>query len=370
MNKRLYSLLRFYTAFFLASFSKFFAYFLFYLAKKIKSASLFFENNKNNLVRLFTAKRGKYNRPFLHVATFGVLAFGVILTPFLASTFPVFSPNTNISQSLASQSINVGDNVFQTRISQKPRDKAIDYTVQKGDTISTIAEKFGISENTVRWENDLVGDNITVGDSIKVLPVTGMSYKVQKGDTVYSIAKKLATDPQKIVDFPFNDFANPETFSLVDGQFLVVPDAIKPSEQPYIRPQQVYIATGPVSVSSAGFTWPLRGLISQFAAWYHMALDITSPVGTPIIAAQTGTVTRVSIGTWDSGYGNNVEVSAGEYGTHYAHMSAVNVNAGDQVTAGKTVIGWVGLTGRTTGAHLHFEVKRNGVLLNPLSYLQ
>lgn len=369
MNKRQIYLLRFYVVRFLDTFSKFFAFFLFYLKKKITSASLFFEEYKNNLVKLFMAKRGKYNRPFLHVATFGVLALGVILTPFLASTYPVFSKADN--QSLAvQQSIIVGDNVFQTSISVKPRDKVIEYSVQKGDTISTIAEKFGISENTVRWENGLVGDNITVGDTLKILPVTGMAYKVQKGDTVYSIAKKLDTDPQKIVDFPFNDFANPETFSLVDGQMLVVPDAIKPSEQPYFRPK-VYIATGPVSVSSAGLTWPLRGLISQFAAWYHMALDITSPFGTPIVAAGNGRVVKASAGTWDGGYGTNVEIDNGNgFRTLYAHMSGLNVGVGSEVTAGKTIIGWIGITGRTTGPHVHFEIRRNGVLVNPLSYLQ
>lgn len=369
MNKRSYYLLRLFVSRFTATFSAFFVYFLSYLRGKLKTVSIFFEANKNNLVKLFMAKRGKYNRPFLHLATFGVIGLGVIITPFIASTYPVFSQNTGYNLVEAQQSINVGDNVFQTSISQKPRDKTLDYVIQKGDTISTIAEKFGVSENTIRWANDLSGDDITVGDTLKILPVTGMSYKVQKGDTVYSIAKKLATEPQKIVDFPFNDFANPETFSLVDGQILMVPDGVKPSEQLYFRPQ-VYIATGPVSVSSAGFTWPLHGVISQFAAWYHMALDIAAPVGSPIIAAQSGTVTRISLGTWDSGYGNNVEISGGEYGTHYAHMSAVNVSAGEEVTAGKTVIGWVGLTGRTTGAHLHFELKRNGVLLNPLPFLQ
>lgn len=317
------------------------------------------------------AKRGKYNRPFLHLATFGVLGLGVLLGPFLANTYPVFSqPAINEDTALVQQSIVVGENVFSTSISQKPRDKIIEYTVQKGDTISTIAEKFGISEDSVRWENDISGDNITAGDTIKILPVTGMSYKVKKGDTVYSIAKRLDTDPQKIVDFPFNDFANPETFSLVEGQILIVPDGVKPALQPYIR-RQLYIAQGPVAVSGSGFTWPLQGIISQFAAWYHMAVDIAAPIGSPIIASQNGTVVEVNIGSWNYGYGTAVVVDNGSgYQTHYTHMSGVNVNVGDQVVAGRSTIGWVGLTGRTTGPHLHFEVRRNGVLINPLNVLQ
>lgn len=363
-------MLRLFVSRFTVTFSAFFIYFLSYLREKIKTVSIFFEANKNNLVKLFMAKRGKYNRPFLHLATFAVLCFGVIITPFLASTYPVFSQNTGYNLVEAQESISVGDNVFQTSISQKPRDKTLDYVIQKGDTISTIAEKFGVSESTVRWENDLSGDNITVGDTLKILPVTGMSYKVQKGDTVYSISKKLATEPQKIVDFPFNDFANPETFSLVDGQILMVPDGVKPSEQPYFRPR-VYIATGPVSISSEGFTWPLRGLISQFAAWYHMAVDITSPVGTPIVAAGNGRVVKAVSGVWDGGYGTNVEIDNGNgFTTLYAHLSGLNVGVGSEVAAGRTVIGWVGLTGRTTGSHVHFEIRKDGVLVNPLSYLQ
>ena len=303
-----------------------------------------------------------------------VLGIGVIVSPFLADTFPIFSSNASRSLSISSaspnQSIIVDEKVFQTNISQKPRDKVITYTVQRGDTLSTIAEKFGISTDTIRWSNDLTSDDLAIGDELKILPVTGMDYKVVKGDTVYLIAKKLDTDPQKIVDFPFNDFANPETFTLVEGQRLVVPDGVKPSEQPFIK-RQVYVAKGPVSISSSGFTWPVHGVVSQFASWYHMALDVTESVGTPVVAAQNGTVASVSVGTWDGGYGTSVWVDdeAG-FASHYAHLGGVNVGAGDKVVAGKTVIGWIGMTGRTTGPHVHFEIRRNGVLVNPLSYLQ
>jgi len=353
-------------------FSSFLSFTLSYFKGKIVTASAAFEDKKNVLVRLFIVKRGRYNRPFLHVATMGVLGIGVVLAPFLAHTYPVFSKDTQAeSFGETQQSIIVGENVFQTDISQKPRDQIIEYTVQKGDTISTIAEKFGVSQETVKWENSLTSDSITDGDVLRILPVTGLAYKVQKGDTVYTIAKKLDTEPQKIVDFPFNDFVNPETFGLVAGQMLIVPDGVKPSAQPTFRRQYVVIAQGPVSVSSAGFTWPIRGVISQFAAWYHMGIDITSPVGTPIVAAQSGRVIKAVSGVWDGGYGTNIEVDGGNgYRTLYAHMSGINVGLGQEVVAGKTVIGWVGLTGRTTGPHVHFEIRRNGSLVNPIGFLQ
>lgn len=337
-----------------------------------------FEKNKNILVKFFTMKRGRYNRPFLHIATMGVLSIGVVISPFLADTFPIFASSASESFediSLEKQSIVVGEDVFETKKSNKPRDKVIEYTVQKGDTVSTIAEKFSgpnnsISQDTIRWANNLVNDNINVGDKLKILPVTGVEYKVIKGDSVYSIAKKLDTDPQKIVDFPFNDFANPETFSLVEGQKLIVPDGVKPSEQPFIK-HEVFIAKGPFSISPSGFTWPVHGIITQFASWYHMGIDIATNIGTPIMAAQNGIVTKVDVGTWDGGYGTSVWVSDGNgMESHYAHMSGVNVTIGQKVTGGSSVVGWIGMTGRTTGPHIHFEIRKNGVLVNPLPYLQ
>ncbi|MBF8249991.1 MAG: hypothetical protein HW400_592 [Candidatus Levybacteria bacterium] len=308
----------------------------------------------------------------MHVAAMGVLGIGVIVSPFLADTYPIFQNQANnlpISSPNTKESIIVSSDVFQTVNSVKPRDKTIDYTVERGDTLSTIAEKFGISVETIRWANDLFNDNITVGDSLKILPVTGIEYKVAKGDSVYSIAKKLDTDAQKIVDFPFNDFANPETFTLVEGQMLIVPDGIKPAEQPTFR-RQVYIASGPVTISGLGFTWPVRGAITQFSSWYHTALDIATAYGTPVAAAQNGIVEYVNVGTWDGGYGTNVRVRNGDVETLYSHFSGVNVSAGQTVTAGSTVLGWIGMTGRTTGPHVHFEVRKGGVLVNPLPYLQ
>lgn len=354
-------------------FWEFLHFFVVYLRKKIVAVSLYFEKNKNILVKFFMIKRGRYNRPFLHIAAMSVLGIGILIAPFLAETNPIFSPSIaspKLATEEAKQSITISDNVFQTNISQKPRDKVIIYTVEKGDTLSTVAEKFGISVETIKWVNNLRGEDINIGDELKILPVSGIYHKVSKGDTVYTIAKKYDTNPQKIVDFPFNEFANPETFSLVEGQMLVVPDGIMPAEKPIIR-RQVYIAAGPVVISSAGFTWPLRGGISQFSNWYHTAVDITAPVGTPIVAAGNGKVVKALSGVWDGGYGTNLMIdNESGYSSLYAHMSGLNVGIGDDVVAGKTVIGWVGLTGRTTGAHLHFEIRKGGVLVNPLPYLQ
>lgn len=360
---------------FTAAFPEFLNFVSHYSKERLVSSSIIFETYKNILVKFFMIKRGRYSRPFLHLATMGVLTLGVIIAPFLASTYPVFSQGSSVSAKINSpsnSSIAVGDDVFGTQVSQKPRDKAITYTVQRGDTVSTIAQKFGISADTVRWANNLSDDDITVGDTLQILPVTGISYKVQSGDTVYTIAKKFATEPQGIVDFPFNDFANPETFSLVTGQMLIVPNGVKPSEQPFIQPQ-VYIAQGPSTsaFSGAGFTWPVHGLVTQFASWYHEALDLAAPYGTPIVAAKSGVIKEANTGGYNYGYGDDVVIDhGGGYTSLYAHMEAVNVSVGQQVVGGSTVIGWIGMTGRTTGPHTHFEIRQNGTTVNPLPFLQ
>lgn len=356
----------------------FLEFFYSYSKKKVVATSRFFEKNKNRLVKFFLMKRGRYNRPFLHLTTMAVLGLGVLIAPYLADTYPIFSSKASeslvdlTSKEAQQQSIIVGENVFETEISEKPRDKVIDYLVQKGDTIATIAKKFGIDEDTIRWANDLASDNIGIGDTLKILPVSGIAHKVASGDTVYTVAKKYDTNAQKIVDFPFNDFSNPETFSLVSGQILIVPDGIKPSERPSIPRQPRYLAIeGSGKVSSSGFAWPFPGGgISQYASWYHMALDIAGSVGAPIVAAQTGTVTKTSVGMWDGGYGTNMYISDGSgTETHYAHLLGINVSVGDKVVAGKTVIGFNGSTGRSTGPHVHFEIRKNGILVNPIAYL-
>lgn len=355
----------------------FLGFFLYYFKRKVVGFSVGFEKNKNRLVKFFMMKRGRYNRPFLHIATMGVLGVGVVVAPFLADTFPIFSSKSNSLVLAASdnkkQSVEEDDNVFETKESVKPRDKVLVYTVEKGDTIETIAKKFGISTDTIKWANDLSSDDLSIGDTLKILPVSGIAHKVESGDTIYSIAKKYQADPQTIVDFPFNTFGDPETFSLVAGQILIVPGGTisSSSESPVTRPakQSTYVDSGPVPVAHGGWVFPVSGMITQYPSWYHMALDIAGSVGSPVVAAHGGTVTRVSVGTFDTGYGNNVWVDDGDgIATHYAHLSEVSVGVGDHVGAGQQV-GLRGNTGRSTGPHLHFEVRVNGSLVNPLGYV-
>ena len=350
----------------------FIAFLKIYSKDKIYFLSFHFEKNKNTVVKGVLIRRGRRNRFFLHVSAMAILTIGVLISPFVSDS-SIFTKKTATAQGLGgAESSLTTDDVFQTQASEKPRDKIVSYTVQKGDTISTIAKKFGISEDTIRWENSLRSDTITVGDTLDILPVTGMAHKVERGDTVYTIAKKYSANAQAIVDYPFNDFANPQTFSLVEGQIIVVPDGVKPEEAPkYASIKREFVVTGPAVVTGEGFTWPIHGTLNQGFSWYHPGVDLGAPVGTAIVSAHSGTVAEVFPTAWNWGYGTHVIIQGDNgYRTLYAHMSGINVSPGQRVVAGSTIVGWVGLTGRTTGPHLHFEIRSGGGNVNPLSFLQ
>lgn len=360
------------------SFSKFLTL---YGRKHLKRSVAGFETQKNVLVHFFMMKRGRYSRPFLHVATIGLLGVGIMIAPVLADTYPIFSSHADSVQRIPSpntqdQSLEADQNVFNTNVSDKPRADILMYTVERGDTLSTIAQKFSQPNNTIsvesiKWLNNMTDDSVTVGDEIKIPPVSGVIYKVQSGDTIYSIAKKFNTNPQKIADWPFNDFANPETFTLVVGQQLIVPDGVPPAKQPTYQAPALQFAQAPITngASGDGFHWPIQGLITQYFTIYHTGLDIAGPVGTPIYASKGGVIEEASCG-WNYGYGCHVLMSnGGGYETMYAHMVSVPVVGVGQSVAVGQLIGYRGSTGNSTGPHTHFEIRLGGHVQNPLSYL-
>jgi len=260
-----------------------------------------------------------------------------------------------------------------TLVSESPKGETTDYRVVSGDTVSSIAQKFGVTIDTVMWSNNLkTVDSIKVGQILKILPVTGVMYKVKRGETIYSIAKAYQVDAQNIIDYPFNTFSNDETFALSAGQDLMIPDGIKPSETVIDTTKYASrtVAAIPGVVGEGNFMWPTSGNITQKFSWYHKAVDIANHSNPPIVAAQGGTVTSAG---WNAGgYGNYAVIDHGNgYSTLYAHMlnNSVVVHAGQVVKQGQK-LGTMGSTGRSTGTHLHFEIKKSGGYLDPLSLLR
>lgn len=337
-----------------------------YLEKKLGRFGRWFERQKTVIVDVLMARRGSYQRPFLHFSLGILFTAGLVSAPILASAYPGGLPKSLADftpPSAVLTSLDPSEYGVQTEISQKPRDQVVTYSVTSGDTLSTVAEKFGVSVDTVKWANDLKRDSLTIGQELKIPPVTGIVHKVREGETIYSISKKYKTDAQKIVNFPFNDFSDLETFALNIGQTLIVPDGVMPEAAP-VRT----IPVPPVVAGGTGqFLWPVGGQISQYPVWYHMAVDIANRSSPGIAAADSGTVALVEYLRY--GYGYHVLIDHGGLETLYAHLSDIYVKPGDRVGRGQ-IIGKMGSTGRSSGTHLHFEVRKNGVIVNPLPFLK
>ena len=344
-----------------------------YFVKKLHISFLHFEKGKGVLVTALYKQRGKLARRFVHTGMASLAGVAMIIAPVVAQEFPGRSVNPwEIPAPSAVLSLSTENEEMQTFVSDKIRNKVMEYTVQEGDTVSTIAEKFGVSQDTIRWQNDLKSkESIKIGQVLQILPVTGVVHKAQKGDTVYSIAKKYDSSPQAVVDFPYNTFTNDETFELAIGQTVVVPDGVKPAEvlwSPLARVRQITPNAGTV-VASGSFVWPTGGTISQNFSWYHPGIDIANKAVPDVLAADSGTV---DIAGWPDGqgYGNRVLIDHGNgYKTLYAHLQTVYVIAGQTVKRGNR-IGKMGSTGRSTGIHLHFEIFLNGSRFNPLNILK
>lgn len=345
-----------------------------FLGRRVRYGVLKFENFKTWFATKLYQKRGRLARPFSHIGMGGLTIIGLAIAPVIANGYSnifggQFDADTyNRGVVLASY-----DTVeTSTIISDKPRDKVVNYHVKAGDTVSQIAKKFGVSSDTIRWQNNLSSlDDIKPGQILEILPVTGILHKVKKGETVYSIAKKYESNPQAIVDFPFNSFTNDETFALAIGQDLIVPDGVMPQQK--LWSPRTYIAkktpdAGAVTASGR-FVWPTGGVITQRFSWYHKGLDIANRSAPGIVAADAGTVI---VAGWPdhSGYGNRVMIDHHNgYVTLYAHMQKIYVQVGQNVNRGD-LLGQMGSTGRSTGTHLHFEIRYHRVHQNPLNYLK
>lgn len=340
-----------------------------FIFKSLHISFLQFEERKGVFVTALYRQRGKLSRRLTHTGMAALTALGVMLAPLIAQQFPGKSVDPwQIAAAPVVLSASTEDPGIDTQISQNIKYAITDYQIQPGDTVASIAQKFGISADTIRWQNSLSRDKIKVGDTLQILAVTGVSHKVQKGDTVYSIAKKYDAEPQAIIDFPFNTFSNDETFELAIGQTVIVPDGVMPTGVTATpRPRQITPDAGTV-VASGKFVWPVSGTITQYFSWYHPGIDIANNALPLDVAADAG---RVVFAGWDaSGYGNMILIDHGNgFMTRYGHLSQIMVISGQTVARG-SVIGRMGSTGRSTGPHTHFEIYLNGVRVNPLSYLR
>jgi LysM repeat protein len=234
------------------------------------------------------------------------------------------------------------------------------YMVRNGDTISGIAKMFGVSRNTVIWANNLTSENLQIGQILVILPVSGTIHTVASGDTVQSIAKKYKADPNEVAQF--NGLALDATLTI--GDQVVIPDGegssvSLSSSRAFRNSKSVYepYLGGSGPDYPGYYIRPLVGGVKTQGLHGWNAIDIGTPVGTPILAAAAGEIIVARQGGWNGGYGNYIVISH-DNGTQtvYGHLSHVLVSDGQRVVQGQ-VIGLSGNTGNSTGPHLHFEVR-------------
>lgn len=269
-------------------------------------------------------------------------------------------------------------NMPTTDATEQDRNQVEYYVVEGGDTVSTIAQKFGISTDTILQENRLgVKDYIKPGEKLTILPMSGVSHQVKKGDTVASLAKLYSVDSSAIIDF--NKLASADDIKV--GDILIVPGGEAPevvTPKPTLAQSRAgqYQSSAdnsqplpPVKVSaSQKMVWPTSShKINQYFRRGHTGVDIDGDIGSPIYAAEGGRAATVG---WNKGgYGLYIILEhADGRRTLYGHLSKTFITAGQQVSKGQNIAN-MGNTGRSTGPHLHFEVISGGRKLNPLSYL-
>lgn len=238
------------------------------------------------------------------------------------------------------------------------------YVVREGDTLSEIADMFDVSANTVLWANDLKSaKDIHPGDSLVILPVTGLRHKVTKGETLASLAKTYGGDADDIATYngleSDSAIAVGTTVIIPGGEIKVATKATTSSKSGVKQGGSIAQVSGKGGGAAIPGYYgnPVPGAIVTQAIHGWNGVDLGAKSGTLVYASAGGTVIVSRASGWNGGYGNYVVIDHGN-GTQtlYSHMSTVSVSVGAQVAKG-AVVGAVGKTGEATGFHLHFEVR-------------
>ncbi len=239
----------------------------------------------------------------------------------------------------------------------------IEYKVADGDNLGAIAQKYQVDLDDLAYANGIDDEirTLHIGESLLIPPGQGALYTVTDSDTIISVAKKFSVDPSAIMTYNRLYF-EPEHFA--PGQLIFVPGAEVPAMKRITAPRSIPIP-GQLPARTGQLSWPVRGVLTQYFWWGHTGVDLAAPYGTTIGSSDDGVVVATG---WVAVGGLRVCVQhSGGLQTCYYHTSAVYVSPGQAVVRGQALAA-IGMTGVTTGPHVHWEVKLNGVAVNPLAY--
>lgn len=208
---------------------------------------------------------------------------------------------------------------------------------------------YGVTSNTIRWANNLDTPVIQAGQVLVILPIVGVQHEVEKGETLASIVKKYKGDLDEVLSY--NNLASADDLSV--GDEVIIPGGEETAPKRIASASPTKTSGG----NSSGFVHPAPGSIKTQGIHGYNGVDLAGAYGSAIRAAASGEVIVSKSGGWNGGYGSYIVIRHND-GTQtlYAHLSQTNVGVGDWVRAGQT-IGLMGSTGKSTGTHLHFEVR-------------
>jgi murein DD-endopeptidase MepM/ murein hydrolase activator NlpD len=212
---------------------------------------------------------------------------------------------------------------------------------------------YGVTVNTIMWANNISkATGIKKDDALVILPIVGVRHTVAKGETLGSIIKKYDANLDEVLEY--NNLTSSDELAI--GDELMIPGGEMHSATSKVASAAVPTKTSGNVSSGLGFTHPLPGARRTQGIHGYNGVDLAAAPGTPVLAAAGGSVIVAKGSGWNGGYGNYVVVKHKNTQTLYAHLSSVSVGVGDTVGAGES-IGIIGNTGKSTGTHLHFEVR-------------
>ncbi|MFN8529235.1 MAG: M23 family metallopeptidase [Anaerolineae bacterium] len=300
-------------------------------------------------------------------------------------------PLTSYADQQNAQDIAVRRNNYQafTFVPDRPRSEVIKYTVQQGDTMFGIAQQFGVQPESIAWSNDrsIIG-GLRPGLEINIPPVDGAYVQITADTTLQDLADRFRVDPFVIINTDFNELYGASPGTIVrPGVWIFIPGG-QAETITWSAPVQrtggsnaqsggsgAQISFGVGEPGSCGlvdnpgggsrWAYPLTSYVwMRGFSSYHSGVDLAVPIGTPVMAANSGSV--IFSGGSNYGYGIAIVLAHGPYTTVYGHLSQTNVRCGQYVNAGQ-VIGLSGSTGNSSGPHLHFEIRYNDIPTDPAS---